>query len=421
MIVAMMLAGMALPTQDAPVPAGRRDGPFAATTTGKPKQVKPGRHVDMPQGPLDSVVIRLERSACYGPCPDYAIEIHGSGEVVFIGKRHILTPGRHTFRVDPRAVAALVEQFRAADFWSLRPEYEAPITDNPSYTLSLTIGGKTRRVLDYVGTMVGMPAVVTQLEDAVDKAAGSDRWIAGDETTLAALRVEHWDPRSPDAARMLAVAAATAPDALVHGLLDDGVSPVVERQATEDWFESGASALENAAMRARLAIVRRLIAAGAPVDDRAFRGAIASGNPEIVAEFLKYKPDINARDANGLTPLLWVEAGPHPYWNDKGQGDATGVIRLLLEAGADINAADKDGETPLHKTVVAENARAYLAAGASIDKRDSDGTTALDNTFSEDVALLLLDAGAKPDNLDAFLKRARYREWAKVLARMAGG
>jgi hypothetical protein len=45
----------------------------------------------------------------------------------------------------------------------------------------LSVGGRTKTVTDYVGEQVGMPVVITDLENAVDEAAGTERWIKGDE------------------------------------------------------------------------------------------------------------------------------------------------------------------------------------------------------------------------------------------------
>jgi len=45
-------------------------------------------------------------------------------------------------------------------------------------------------VIDYVGERAGMPADVTRLEEAIDKAADSERWIKGDPKKQAASPVE---------------------------------------------------------------------------------------------------------------------------------------------------------------------------------------------------------------------------------------
>ncbi|HEX9948472.1 MAG TPA: DUF6438 domain-containing protein, partial [Allosphingosinicella sp.] len=199
-----------------------------------------------PLPPIDysSLVIRLVRSACLGPCPDYSVTIHGSGAVVFTTltpalegapEAHrqfgpgggVLFPGEHRTRIDRQTLDALIERFRAAHFFGLEPEYAARVTDGPTYLLSFKSGGRGWSVTDYVGGLVGMPPVVSELEAAVDKAAGTARWVSGDESSIAALKEEGFDFRSQEAADLAAFLSLTGrgPDALIVGLLEAGVSP----------------------------------------------------------------------------------------------------------------------------------------------------------------------------------------------------
>ncbi|GAA0301185.1 hypothetical protein GCM10009087_08700 [Sphingomonas oligophenolica] len=423
MITASCDAVPAQNSQANPPPNAR--GPFAATRIGPPgAPLTPGAHVPMPQGDPQSIVIRLERGGCFGSCPDYSVDITGMGTVSYEGLGSVLVRGKHHYKVGADVVQRLAEQFRRADFWSLRDDYSSQITDQSTYKLVVTIGGQTKAVTDYVGGDVGMPASVTELEKAVDAAAGTARWIDGNEETLPSLRREHWSFHSRDAGETLARAASSAPDSVVNGLLD-GRAPIDARPT--DVFEGAASPLENACRKARLAIARRLIAAGA-LDTRAdarelaLFAAVESAHPAMVAEILRLHPRVNARNREGDTPLLWVEEGGHPFYDDEKSTDTPAVIRQLIAAGANPNATDKDSETVLHKTLDVANAREYIKAGAELEARNKSGETPLLATYGEDIALLLLDSGANPDVRNAnglsFVDIAGERHFDKVLKRL---
>ena len=56
------------------------------------------------------------------------------------------------------------------------------------------------------------------------------------------------------------------------------------------------------------------------------------------------------------------------------------LARILIEAGADPNAKDNDGETPLHQAVEFENAEAaklLIEAGADPNAKNNNGETPL--------------------------------------------
>ena len=104
--------------------------------------------------------------------------------------------------------------------------------------------------------------------------------------------------------------------------------------------------------------------------------------------------DANAKDVHGRTPLHFAARA--------GAGD---VIEKLVEAGADVNAADGRGRTPLHE---AAHGRATLIPrlvelGAKVNARDGDGRTALALASAKGgtaTVTSLLGSGADPGIAD---------------------
>ena len=69
-------------------------------------------------------------------------------------------------------------------------------------------------------------------------------------------------------------------------------------------------------------------------------------------------------------------------------------FRLLLRAGASVDATDKQGNSALMWSNDADAARVLLTAGADQNRRNAAGDTALMKTPRADVARALIEGGA---------------------------
>jgi hypothetical protein len=165
-----------------------------AVLLGTPFVPSIARAANFPDVDYSKLQITLQRSACFGNCPDYRVTISGDGSVVFTTEDRpidpvagvfrefspssgVAVPGTHRARIDPATVRSLVQKFREASFFNLKDEYRYNATDAPTYAISIDTGHGSKRVVDYLGPEAGMPAGVRALENAVDDAAGTQRWI----------------------------------------------------------------------------------------------------------------------------------------------------------------------------------------------------------------------------------------------------
>lgn len=126
---------------------------------------------------MDDVQIQLTRGVCFGFCPDYTVTINGDGQVRYEGRRFVNAVGERTATIPRADVERLVARFDEIGFDQLRNEYRGRMTDMPTYTVSITRNGQTKTVLDYGGVDAGMPRAVRDLEQEIDRVAGTPQWV----------------------------------------------------------------------------------------------------------------------------------------------------------------------------------------------------------------------------------------------------
>jgi ankyrin repeat protein len=412
------------------------------------QEVRPTIHIPFPEiGVPADVTIAMSVSSCLGGCPAYDVAITGDGWVTFDGESLVAALGTHTYRADPAAVADLIEAFRTADFFTVANGYNSQLIDESRIRLSITIGDRTKTVIAQVGLLAGMPTSVAELEAAVGAIARTEEMIEGSAATVATMKAGGFDLGGAAGASALVNATECCSDDYFAALLDAGVAltgrdddgtPVSLMALLRDNGIAATRAIVEAAIERGSAEERTLALFGAalvdddlvrrlvslphdPADIDAARGpgerplliwsactAEARHAFDLLME-LGADPDIAGRDGRTLLHLSCT----HPDWQrlfDAGAdieardiGGRTplmahaqdrGAALMLLAAGANPNPRDERGRTPLMETHDADVARALLAAGADPNVRDDGGSTALMETNDPDIARALLAAGA---------------------------
>lgn len=101
--------------------------------------------------------------------------------------------------------------------------------------------------------------------------------------------------------------------------------------------------------------------------DESLRHAAGAGDMVKVKRFLELHADINAQDEHGWTALHRAIDGRHKD-----------IANLLIAKGADVTIRDfVDNSTPLHWIEVKEEAELLIAHGAEIDAKNRFGITPL--------------------------------------------
>jgi len=156
---------------------------------------------------------------------------------------------------------------------------------------------------------------------------------------------------------------------LVKAILDD------DRVRVKELLKQDAALARAKAAKPSLeSVIAHWIYAG----DTALHIAAAGHRTEIPKLLLAADADVNAVGKHRHSqPLHYAADGSleNPSWDANRQ---VATIRLLLDGGADLHAQDKNGATPLHRSVrtrCAAAVKTLLDAGADATLRNKPGST----------------------------------------------
>ena len=160
-------------------------------------------------------------------------------------------------------------------------------------------------------------------------------------------------------------------------------------------------ALWAAALNGQVEEVGQLLAAGADIEERGgldeltpLHTAAFSGHAGVVRRLLDKGADMSAEDTEGVTPLHFAA-----------MEGRKAVVRLLLRKGADVSSNKEDGATPLH--LAAFNGkegvvRLLLSKGADVSAKTHTGFTAEEMAMDVEqpgvAAILRAEAARRADS-----------------------
>lgn len=272
----------------------------------------------------DDFVIKLERTSCFGACPVYSVSVDAKGAVTYEGKKFVRVEGRQTDRIAVSRVAELAATVDRIRFFELDNQYRyirnadgttTSVTDLPTTLVTVTRGGQTKQIEDYIGA----PESLHQLEKEVDEAARTKRWISLDQATLRQMVRDGKVPSAQERTELLRNALREDEVGVITGLIEIGADP-------NHNYGNNTTPLM---MVRSAAAARALITAGAIPYARSESGVTPLSwamhlAPDVAEVLLKAGVRPDEPDSSARTPL----------WQAACAGNA-GVVKLLLNAGAD--------------------------------------------------------------------------------------
>ena len=158
----------------------------------------------------------------------------------------------------------------------------------------------------------------------------------------------------------------------IKNMIQQGNVNVDVRNTNSEIDELGLTPLMLAARNGHLQVVKLLVDAKADLNlkDEYGRTALVISiewqKLEISEYLIKEKADVNIPDIHGKAPLFYASFGGYPS-----------ITQKLLEAGADVNVETLSEETPLMFAKNIETMKILISAGANVNALDNDGHSAL--------------------------------------------
>ena len=107
------------------------------------------------------LIISLQRTACFGTCPIYKIEIFSDGSGIYTGTRFVENIGITKFSLSETQMNLILTQAEVIGFTNMKEEYSEPISDLPTTFIQI----KNKRIRDYTGA----PKTLKNLENLIDQ------------------------------------------------------------------------------------------------------------------------------------------------------------------------------------------------------------------------------------------------------------
>ena len=135
----------------------------------------------------EDLTITLERTECFGNCPEYELTVTAFGNVFFVGRGFTKTDGFAQGKITIEQLREIIAEFENIKFFKLNNAYRsgqggcrAVATDMPSQIISIRANGKTKKVEHYLGCFDlkrNSTGLLVGLGRKIDEITDSKRWI----------------------------------------------------------------------------------------------------------------------------------------------------------------------------------------------------------------------------------------------------
>ena len=121
----------------------------------------------------DSLVVRLQRTACFGRCPIYTLSFYKDGTAIYKGEKWVEKEGLYKSRISKSKLNNIISKAKEVGFYEMDNQYDNEyVTDLPSTITTL----KGESGFKVVANRYEGPELLLELEKLIDELADSIEW-----------------------------------------------------------------------------------------------------------------------------------------------------------------------------------------------------------------------------------------------------
>jgi hypothetical protein len=123
---------------------------------------------------LDIAEVDFQASVCFGACPGFGMKIKKNGEADYNAVQYNKLKGQFKAAIKKSQINELFKLIDKTDFFNLKENYSTTESDNPTYTITVTLkNGQIKKIEDYGPSG---PGNLKQVYDLIFSLRDSQDW-----------------------------------------------------------------------------------------------------------------------------------------------------------------------------------------------------------------------------------------------------
>ena len=124
-----------------------------------------------------SPIIIMQRTACYGTCPNYKITIYDNGKTLYEGFNFVDKIGLFQTYISKNDIINIIKNINEINYFDLDDIYNTPVTDIPSVILTVSIDKKSHKVIDRFSGPQSLKKIHKLIDEIINNATEWDSVI----------------------------------------------------------------------------------------------------------------------------------------------------------------------------------------------------------------------------------------------------